>query len=76
MPKTTLTNRERQVLLLIAQEYSSKEAGEKLRVSCRTIQAHRANIARRLGTSGTAAFTQAAIVLGLITPQMPAGYQE
>ena len=50
-----LTPAERRVLKLVAGEKTSKEIGEELFVSYRTIEAHRANISRKLNLSGNLA---------------------
>lgn len=47
--RDALTPRERTVLTQIGRGASSKEAGEVLGVSARTIEFHRANIMRKLG---------------------------
>jgi DNA-binding NarL/FixJ family response regulator len=48
-PREVLTPRERAVLAQIGRGASSREAGETLGVSSRTIEFHRANIMRKLG---------------------------
>ena len=50
-----LTPTERRVLKLIAENKTSKEIAEELFVSHRTIDAHRANISRKLNLSGSLA---------------------
>lgn len=47
-PKEVLTHREREILTLLADGKSSKEIGELLFISLRTVQNHRANIMRKL----------------------------
>jgi FixJ family two-component response regulator len=49
-----LTPRERQVLQLICDGRSNKEAGKALRISPRTIEVHRAKIMMKLGAKNTA----------------------
>jgi DNA-binding NarL/FixJ family response regulator len=49
-----LTKREREVLTLIAEGKTSAEAAEILKISRRTVEHHRAGIAKRLGTSNLA----------------------
>jgi two-component system response regulator FixJ len=45
-----LTPREREVLGLVVEGLSSKEIGHKLRVSCKTVEAHRARIMKKMET--------------------------
>lgn len=53
-----LTVTERRVLRLIADEKTSKEIASALFVSYRTIEAHRANISRKLGLKGSLALVR------------------
>lgn len=54
----SLTPTERRVLKLIADDKTSKEIGEELFVSHRTIEGHRANISRKLNLSGSLALVK------------------
>lgn len=47
-PYDTLTQREREVLQLIAEGNSSNEVAERLSISPRTVEVHRANLMRKL----------------------------
>ena len=47
-PKEVLSHREREILKLLAEGKSSKEIGDLLFISLRTVQNHRANIMRKL----------------------------
>ena len=49
--KQRLTDRESEVLRLIALGYSNKEIGVNLDLSVKTIEAHKANAMRKLGIS-------------------------
>ncbi|MDB5537783.1 MAG: response regulator transcription factor [Devosia sp.] len=49
-----LTPREREVLQLITNGQSNKQAGRELGISSRTIEVHRANIMQKLGAKNTA----------------------
>jgi len=47
--KTSLTAREQEVLLQIAQGQANKEIADRLSISIRTVETHRAKIMRKLG---------------------------
>ena len=49
-----LTSREREVLQLIAQGQSNKEAGRELGISPRTVEVHRARVMQKLGARNAA----------------------
>jgi len=63
----TLTPREREVLQLFAEGHSTREIAEKLFLSVKTIEAHRAQIMRKLNTHSVAELTKYAIREGLTT---------
>jgi two-component system response regulator FixJ len=44
-----LTPREREVLGLVVEGFSSREIGRQLHVSCKTVEAHRAQIMKKMG---------------------------
>lgn len=56
-----LTQREIQVLKLIAMEYSNREISDKLSISVRTVDAHRRNLLHKIGARNTAGLTRYAI---------------
>ena len=60
-----LTTRERELLQLIAENKTTKEAAKLLHVSVKTIEARRLNTIKKLGVSGTAELTKIAIREGL-----------
>ena len=61
-----LTQREREVLRLIAEGFSSKEIANKLSISAKTIGAHRENLMKKLKLHNVASLTRYAIQRGLI----------
>jgi PAS domain S-box-containing protein len=63
-----LTERERQVLVLIAQGNSTKEAATSLGISYKTADSHRSRILEKLGVHETASMVRYAIRAGLIEP--------
>jgi PAS domain S-box-containing protein len=63
-----LTERERQVLVLIAEGKSTKEAAARLGISYKTADSHRSRILEKLGVHETASMVRYAIRAGLIQP--------
>lgn len=62
----TLTQREREILKLIAEGYKNKEVAESLFISVKTVQKHRSNLMEKLDLHNTAALTVFAIEKGLV----------
>jgi len=60
----SLTNRERDILRLIAQEYSSKEIGKQLFISVNTVETHRKNLIRKLKVRNSIGLAKFAIQHG------------
>jgi DNA-binding NarL/FixJ family response regulator len=61
-----LSEREKEVLTLILQEYSSDDIAEKLFISKRTVDTHRANILEKTGCRNLIALYKFAVRNGLI----------
>lgn len=61
-----LTTREREVLQLIAESYSTKQIAAKLNVSVKTADNHRTNLMRKLDIHDVASLTRYAIQIGLV----------
>lgn len=64
----SLTERERQVLVLIAEGKSTKEAAAQLKISYKTADSHRSRILEKLGVHETASMVRYAIRSGLVAP--------
>ena len=64
-----LTNREREVLQLLAEGKSTKEIASKLRISVKTVETYRRLIMDKLDIHSTAELTKYAIREGLTTPE-------
>jgi DNA-binding NarL/FixJ family response regulator len=62
-----LTEREIEVLKLIAQGFTNKEIAEKLFISVRTVDTHRTNIHQKLNINNTAGLVNYAIKQGLLS---------
>jgi DNA-binding NarL/FixJ family response regulator len=60
-PLTLLTDREREILQLVAEGLTSKEMAQHLKLSIRTIDAHRANIMNKLNIHTTPGLVKFAI---------------
>ena len=65
-PVEPLTPRDAEVLRLIAQGYTNREAAEALGISMRTVESHRANIMGKLGLRGRAELVRYAREHGLL----------
>jgi DNA-binding NarL/FixJ family response regulator len=61
-----LTDREREIVKLIAKEYSNKQIAEELFISERTVETHRKNIFRKTGTSSLVGLIKFAYANNLI----------
>jgi DNA-binding NarL/FixJ family response regulator len=62
----TITQREREVLKLLAEGFQNKEIAELLHISVKTVEKHRANIMSKLDLHNAAALTAYAIEKGLV----------
>ncbi len=65
---SSLSEREVDVLKLVAKGYSNKEIGEKLYISFHTVISHRKNITKKLGIKSISGLTVYAILNKLIEP--------
>jgi DNA-binding NarL/FixJ family response regulator len=61
-----LTNREREVLTLVARGLLNKEVAAQLGISVRTVEAHRDSLVRKLGIRSVAGLTRYALEQGLL----------
>jgi len=65
----TLTQREREILKLIAEGYKSKGIADDLCISVKTVEKHRANLMEKLDLHSIQALTAFAIERGLVTQE-------
>jgi DNA-binding NarL/FixJ family response regulator len=63
----TITQREREVLKLLAEGYMNKEIADFLNISVKTVEKHRANIMNKLDLHNAPALTAFAIEKGLVS---------
>jgi DNA-binding NarL/FixJ family response regulator len=67
-PFSTLTAREREVLHLIADGLSAKRVASELKISVKTVEAHRTSLMRKLGVRKATELVRYALRHGLIEP--------
>lgn len=65
---TTLTDREKEIAVLLAKSHSSKEVATKLDISAKTVENHRTNLMRKLGVHDVAGVIRFVIRQGLYDP--------
>jgi DNA-binding NarL/FixJ family response regulator len=71
-PRANLTNREREILLMVARGQSTKEIAASLGISAKTADNHRTNLMRKLNLHDIARLTRHAIDSGLLEESRPA----
>jgi DNA-binding NarL/FixJ family response regulator len=64
--RSALTDREREVLKLVAEGQSNREVADKLFISVHTVERHRANIMKKLDLKNTADLVKYAIQKGFV----------
>ena len=57
----SLTGREQEILELIWAGFKNKEIGQRLKISVKTVEAHRANMMKKMRVSNTAQLLKTAI---------------
>jgi DNA-binding NarL/FixJ family response regulator len=68
-PREILTPRQREIVELIAEGKSTKEIAFLLKVSVKTVEAHRAQLMERLGIHDVASLVRYAMRVGLVPPE-------
>lgn len=68
IPDKAITDREEEILKLVAESHSSKEIADILVISVKTVERHRANLLHKLGLRDRLELTRYAIRTGLIEP--------
>jgi DNA-binding NarL/FixJ family response regulator len=64
----TLTEREKEIAVLLAKSFSSKEVAVKLEISAKTVENHRTNLMRKLGVHDVAGVIRFVVRQGLYDP--------
>jgi DNA-binding NarL/FixJ family response regulator len=67
-PKDLLTEREREVVKLVAEGHTSEEIAQALVISPKTVERHRENVLGKLGLRNRVELTRYAIRRGLVEP--------
>lgn len=67
-PEDLLTARERQIVQLAAEGYKNREIAERLNISLKTVETHRANVMQKLNISDRVELVRYAIRAGIIEP--------
>ncbi|MCL4533626.1 MAG: response regulator transcription factor [Bacteroidetes bacterium] len=63
----TLSEREREVIRLLAHGYTNQQIAEKLFLSVKTVEGYKARVCEKLGLRGRAALTRYALEKGLVS---------
>lgn len=67
-PEDSLTDREREIIRLIAAGSTSNEIGKKLFIATSTVKSHRNKIMKKLGINDMASLIKIAIQKGIVSP--------
>ncbi|MET8331411.1 response regulator transcription factor [Streptomyces sp. NPDC005181] len=68
IPAKAITDREEEILKLVAEGHTSQEIADILVISVKTVERHRANLLEKLGMKDRLELTRYAIRVGLIEP--------
>lgn len=68
LPERAITEREEEILKLVAEGHTSREIGGLLHISAKTVERHRANLLHKLGMRDRLELTRYAIRAGLVDP--------
>lgn len=61
-----LTNREKEILILITKEFTTEEIANKIFISAKTVESHRSNLIQKLGVKNSAGLVRVAFEKGLL----------
>ncbi len=67
----SLSERKREILQMIGRGFSTSQIAERLHLSIKTVETHRAQLMQALGVTNLAGLVRAAIRLGLVSPDDP-----
>ena len=63
----SMTSREQQILQLIWAGFKNKEMGQRIKISAKTVEAHRANMMKKMRVSNTAQLLKTSIQESMIS---------
>jgi two-component system response regulator NreC len=66
-----LSEREREVMALVAQGYTSQEVADRLKLSAKSVETYRARLMQKLGFKKRVDLVRFALECGLLTPDKP-----
>jgi two-component system response regulator NreC len=66
-----LSEREREVMALVAQGYTSQEVADRLKLSAKSVETYRARLMQKLGFKKRVDLVRFALECGLLTPDNP-----
>jgi two-component system response regulator NreC len=69
-PVNILSDRELQVLGLVARGYTSQQISEQILVGVKTVETYRSRLAQKLGLRSRSDVIRFAVQMGLLTPEM------
>jgi two-component system response regulator NreC len=72
-PDEVLSERELQVLKLVAEGFSSRQIAEQIFVGVKTVETYRARFAEKLGLKSRADLVRYALEVGLLSPEKFSG---
>ena len=69
-PVNILSDRELQVLRLVARGYSSQQIAKQILVGVKTVETYRSRLTQKLGLRSRSDVVRFAVQMGLLTPEM------
>jgi DNA-binding NarL/FixJ family response regulator len=68
--KTLLSQREQEVLVMLAQGHTNQQIADRLRLSVKTVETYRSRIAEKLELRGRADLVRYALEIGILGPEV------
>jgi DNA-binding NarL/FixJ family response regulator len=71
--RATLSNREQEVLVLLARGYTNRQIAQRLRLSVKSVETYRSRLLQKLGLKNRADIVSYALGTGVLSPESAAG---